>query len=368
MNQSLQMFTTTVKGVAHSLFTWDWTKRFLHWLIISAGTVAECVFLIASLWISVNASVHTFVLLFIDETTTQHLTELATAAYVALPELILALACVVTISHVRLWLYDRKNYAAFIWSVLYGLPTLVFLVLSLVTLGSSVLSVNFRLPVPLVVVRALAGYMFAFTSLLYTQLGLPQERDRLQKKDALLAALRNEKDAFIESLRHEKDALIEHIHQEKDALLAEAHRENNRLNEIIQGQRAELQEDKELLAESHNTQMELLKAMNKSSEAALAGYSEECINWLASGVKTVSIEAINHYTGHSKRKIANAITMGNLQTASRNKELVLVSSLVDWLKKTPALLTKDDQDTGPMARIPGDLVTLASAHNGHLTN
>jgi hypothetical protein len=291
--------------------------------------MSELAFLVASLWMSVNASVHKFVLLFVNEQMTEHISELATTAYVALPELILALAVVTTLGHIRLWLYDRKNYTALIWAVLYGLPTLVFLVLSLVTVGCSVASITFQMPGPLVVIRALAGYMFAFTSLLYTQLGKPQERDRLTKKDVALAELA----------------------QEKDAKIAELNAETTRLNKIISEQKAVIEEQKTALAESKNIQSELIKAAYKSTESALEAYGEECMNWLKSGVKTVSVEEITRYTGHSKRKIEGAINKGLLQLAPRNKELILTSSLVEWLKITPPTASRKDPDTAPLLHV-----------------
>src|SRR6266699_3550093 len=165
---------TIARNTGNSILTWGWTKRLLHWIIISAGTMSECVFLVASLWVSINANVHAFVLLFLSEDVTKHVTELATTAYVALPECIVGLAVVVTLSHTRMVMYTPKDYRAMIWSVLYGLPTLVFLALSLITLGNAVASVTFEMPTGLVVIRALAGYLFAFTSLLYTQIGIPQ--------------------------------------------------------------------------------------------------------------------------------------------------------------------------------------------------
>lgn len=353
------------KGIAHNLFTWQWTKFFLHWLIISAGTVAECVFLIASLWISVNASVHTFVLLFIDETTTEHITELATAAYVALPELILALACVVTIGHVRMWLYDRNNYAALAWVVLFGFPTLVFLVLSLVTLGSSVLSVNFRLPETLVVVRALAGYVFAFAGLLYTQLGLPQEKDRLQKKDTFIEKLRQDNIISLETLRQEKDSFTEQLRQDKDVIISSLRQELERANH----QTIELNER---LQERQRHEALLVKALNKSSEDALQAYSQECKNWLASGIKTANLEELSMKTGISKRRIVAAIKAGKIQTSSRNHELVLVSSLASWLETQSPIAGKDEQDTGSLMQITGDMIDVATSHiagtNGHYVN
>src|ERR1700694_4747612 len=105
------------------ILTWNWTKRLLYWIVLSAGTMDECVFLVASLWVTINAAVHRFVLLFLPESTTVHLSELATVAYVGLPECILALAIVTTISHIRTFAYNRSDKRALVWSILYGVPT-----------------------------------------------------------------------------------------------------------------------------------------------------------------------------------------------------------------------------------------------------
>jgi hypothetical protein len=334
------MAKAAASNTAHSIITWGWTKKLLHWLIISAGTVSECAFLIASLWMSINASVHPLVMLAMTEETAVHISEFATAAYVALPELILGLACVVTIGHIRVWMYNKKDYRAAIWALMYGVPTLVFLTLSLITLGCSVTSTSFIMPEPLIVTRALAGYIFAFTSLLYTQLGTPQERDRLADKDITIA-----------TLTQEKTILQNESKSEQDKIMSDWHQDAARLNAIVSQLKEEIENQKELLTESKQTQTALLKAVNKSSEDALAAYSEECQNWLKSGVKSVSIEDINHYTYLPKLKIRTAIKNGPLQVSPRNKELILVSSLVEWLKHTPAPPAKVDPDTAPMLQI-----------------
>lgn len=305
--------------VWQQLITWQWTKRLLHWLIISAGTASELAFLLASIWISLNASVHALVLMFINEALAAHMTELATAAYIALPEMILGLAFVTTISHIRMAYHHDKT--AWIWAIMYGLPTVIFLLLSLITLGNSVANIDYQLPAWLIVLRAIAGYWYAFTSLLYSQLGIPQEADRLQEKEAILAQVREEKAALEITIR--------------------------RLNE-------QLEEQKRLLAESKKAELALIKVMNKSSEPALQAYSEECITWLKSGIKTASVEEINRYTGISKRRIRNAITSGNLQTAPRNKELILVSSLEHWLQKndlSDGSRRNEEPETAPMLHI-----------------
>jgi len=313
------------QSTAHSVLTWEWTKQLLHWLIISAGTMSECVFLVASLWMSVNSSVHTFVLSIISAQMDARISDLATTAYVALPELILGLAFVTTISHVRTWLYNKHDKTALIWSILYGLPTIVFLVLSLVTLGSSVASSDFQLPQYLVVIRALAGYMFAFTSLLHAQLGIPQEADRLQRKDESIAALQAEMERALEALRTEKDAMI-----------AGLQKEMQRLSATVASQSDEI-------GKAKKTQEQLLNAVNKSEDMALQAYSEDCIAWLKSGNKTVSIEEITRYSGLSKRKVEGAISKGLLQTAPRNRDLILVSSLTIWLKSVQPTPAKTDE-------------------------
>lgn len=337
----LKALGATMISKLGSFFTWNWTKQLLHWIIISAGTMSECVFLIASLWMSINANVHQFVLIFITEETTTHLTELATTAYVALPECIVALAVVTTLSHVRMVLYS-KDYRAVIWSILYGLPTVVFVVLSLVTLGSAVASATFIMPTPLVIVRALAGYMFAFTSLLYTQLGTPQEADRLAKKDTMLVDLRREMDEKLANLEQEKDLMLADLRKKTDEKIGKLEQENTRLTALIEEQNQNLQKQK-------RQQEELINAVNKSTEDALQAYSDECKTWLKSGVKSVSVEDIVRYTGHGKRKIENAITKGSLLKAPRNDKLILVSSLTEWLKNTP--LSTTEKLTVPMLKL-----------------
>lgn len=311
----------TGKGFWYNVRTWAWTRSLLHWIILSAGTMSEFAFLLASLWVSVNANVHAFItqVLGVPEGMTQNITSLATTAYIALPECIVGLAMVITISHVRMVLYNRrhrvKDWWPGVWVVLYGGPTLVFLGLSLYTLGSAVANVTFEMPKELVVARALAGYIFAFTSLLYTQIGTPQEQDRLAEKDVSIARWQSE---------------------------------TARLNAVLASETARLEsliaEQNEIILASKKRNEALANEVNKSAQSALDAYSVDCKNWLMSGVKTAFVETVSEFTGHSKRKINNAIAAGNLQVSPRNKELILVSSLIEWLKNNPP-------ETAPKLRI-----------------
>jgi hypothetical protein len=229
------------------------------------------------------------------------------------------------------------------WSILYGLPTLVFLILSVYTIACSVVSVGFQLAPGWIIVRALAAYMFGFVALLYWQLGQPQETDRLQLKDDTIANLQKENGVKLADLGKEKDDMIADLRHKADIIIADLRKEKQSLEATIVIQKAEIEKQNELLAESKTAQSELIKAIHKSDEAALQAYSEECNRWLKSGVKTASLDEVNRFSGHSKRKIENALSKGILQSAPRNKDLILMSSLVNWLKTVQPSTGKTDE-------------------------
>jgi hypothetical protein len=303
----------TIQGTKNfigSFLSWQWTKKLLHWIILSAGTMSDCAFLLASIWMSVNANVHDMILQAMSEGMTKNITYLATTAYVVLPDCILFLAILVVIGHARTFLYSRE-WIAGLWTIIFGLPTLLFLILALITLGCSVASVTFVMPQGLVVTRALACFWYATFSLLYTKLGEPQEVNRLRQKDTIILELQSEN--------------------------AELH--------------AALTDQKRLLETSKTRNALLEKAVIQSDEDALAGYSQECITWLKSGAKSVMVEEIIRYTGHSKRKIMAAIDKRSLQTTTRGEGRILISSLVSWLKNTPAPSGKPNEEDGAMLHI-----------------
>lgn len=313
--------------VLKSIVTWSWTKRLLYWIVMSAGTASELVFLLAAIWVSVNANVHGFVLTFLSEKQTIYLTYLATTSFVALPECIVGLAIVTTIGHIKMWKTGGKS--SIVWSILFGTPAFIFLALTLITIGCSVANVTFTMPTFFVVVRALAAFIFAFTAFIYHFLGQPQEHERLQEKESMIA-----------NMKQENAVMIANLHKEISEIRAEWQREKTRMISDWQHEtaylKAEIEKQNEVLAESKKQNTMLLSAVNKSSETALQGYTEECLNWIKSGAKSVLLEDIIRYSGHSKRKIQGALNTGMLQKSPRNDNLILMSSVVKWLKQTPA--------------------------------
>jgi hypothetical protein len=327
-------FQTKVQSFQQSLITWSWTKRLLYWIIMSAGTASELVFLVATVWVIVNANVHPFILKVLSQAQTDNLTYLATTAFVALPVCIVGLGVVTTIGHVKMW--KKAGWTSVVWSILYGLPTLTFFSLDVVTLGFSVANSSFTMPLALVVTRALAAFIFGFTAFIYHFLGKPQEQERLQEKETIIADLQKESTFNIARLQQEIREIKAEWQKETSRLNADWQHEKAQLN-------AEIENQNELLLESKKQQTMLLNAVNKSSDTALRGYSDEFITTLKSGIKTISVDDINRHTGHSKRKIQRAITDGLLQTAPRNNELIRVASLLEWLKQTPAKIDTEPE-------------------------
>jgi hypothetical protein len=330
MSQATEETQTSLtwRSFARGLLMFSWTKIVLNWLIMVAGTMSELAFMIAALYLCINANVHKIVLLFIDEGVSQNLVNFATSAYVALPELILSLAVVTTLGHIKTYMYTKEK-KALTWSLLFAAPTFIFFVLSLVTLSNAVTNTTFELPGWMVVFRADAGYMYAFASLLYLRIGKEQETDRLRKKDVSYQQLLSKSRSLTSRLRTEKESITAELLAENETLTAE-------LNQL-----------KAVLAQHKKQNDDLKNAINKSADSSLQAYSQECNEWLKLGIKTASYEEVERYTGHSKRKLTYAAINGKIQTAPRNKELILISSLIPWLKDNQPKVT----DTEPKIQI-----------------
>jgi hypothetical protein len=327
------------------VITWQWTTGLLSWLIMSAGTVSGCVFLIAGLWIMVNASVHPFILLLMPEATTKVLTWLADTAYVGLPEFILPLALVTVYAHYCTWRYTRQR-ASMIWFILFAIPTAFFLLISVLTLGFSLANVTFTLPVYIVIPRGIAAFFYALFSLLYPLIGQPQEADRLREKDTKLAELQQKSAADLAELRKEKDTKLAELQTDKEKMAAQYQEEIARIRE-------ELQSVYRQLSEAIGEKNAAYTALNQSADSALQAYGEHIIAWLNSLDKTVSVEDICTHLGWHRRRIMAAIERKELQTRGPNKNLIWVPSLRDYLRKHAPKEPLKERDTGPMFRVIG---------------
>jgi len=307
------------------ILSWRWVKQFLYWLIISAGTIAECCFLIASLWMSINSSVHPMVLTMMSEQKSVQLSYIATTIFTALPELIVAMALVTTINHCKNIRRERKYWYTWVWPILFGIPSLVFLYISIMTVSCSVLKVNYVMPDWGIVSRALAGYTFAIVYLLYEKLGEPCYAS---ERKAMEQTIADQKMEMEQAKSHFEDAL-------KTA--------NSNFTIAMQSKQSEFEyqikaiEHLQNLLETKSMQVEKLSERASSLEREeLAFYPKVQSLWIEKAKRTVSIDEIVDVTGLSKQRIRAAITGGKIARDNRNKELFRVSSVVEWLKTIPA--------------------------------
>src|SRR5205807_905609 len=322
-------FTKHLPAGIRYLLSWLWVKQFLYWLFVSAGTVSECAFLVASIWMSVNSSVHPMILHMMTEDQSVNLSYVASTIFTAIPEMILGLALLKTIEHCKNIRYKKEHWYTCVWPVLFGLPTLVFLFISVLTVACSVLKVNYVMPDWGIVARALSGYLFVIVSFLYERIGEPCYASERKGLEANIADLNQQ----IENLKASFAQQLLQITQQTKVTLDEKQTEIERFQNLLKSQ---------------NDQV--LKLAEKASSLELRGlenYPKVISEWIDRGVKTVSIEEAIAITGHSKRRISNA---KSLQRHSRNKDLIMVSSLVEWLKTAP---------------LPETPISASISHNGH---
>jgi len=305
-----QFFQKYLPSGIRYILSWRWVKQFLYWLIISAGTMAECCFLIASLWMSVNSSVHPMILTMMDEKQSVQISYIATTIFTALPELIVMMALVTTINHCKDIRFQKDKWYTFVWPILFGLPTLVFLFISVLTVSCSVLKVNYVMPDWGIVSRALSGYVFAVVYLLYEKLGEP-----------CYASERKGLEAEVDQLQARIDMLVADHSAEKQMLIAEHSMKIEDLTTMLKTQSQQVN----LLAEKASS-LEL---------RGLENYPKVVNDWIEKGAKTVSLGEIEVTTGHSKRQINAAVKSGKLAKDNRNKGLIRVSSVIEWLKIAP---------------------------------
>jgi hypothetical protein len=159
----------------------------------------------------------------------------------------------------------------------------------------------------------------------------------LAEQKALFSTAKKQIDQLNEVIRslQLKEANLQH---ERDHYCQQVERKTSLLDEKT----GEIERQKSLLEEYKHQNAQLQKEAKKADDNALEAYSEECRNWLKSGIKTATVEDIARYTGHTKRKILSA----KLPVSTRNKELIVVASLISWLQNNPpSLRVTDDRET-----------------------
>lgn len=337
-----QWYQEWIHAPLKNFLSWGWVKQFLYWLIVSAGTMSECAFLLASLWMSLNSTVHGLILMFMDEKQAIHMSYFATAIFTGLPEVILGLSLLTTINHCKDIRWDKRYWHTWVWPILFGIPTLVFLVLSIITVSCSVLRVNYTMPDWGIVARALAGFGFAIVFFLYEQMGKPCYAKERKALEQTIADLEVERDRNKQRFETALNTANENFQM---ALSAKQSEFEYRLNEIVEQGKSQIGHLQNLL-EAKNMQVQKLSERASSLVSqGLENYPKFVEELVTKGVKTVHIDTLSELTGISKRRIASA---KSLQRHSRNKDLIMVNSAIEWLQKQPlpevTIVSKESED------------------------
>lgn len=333
------------------IFDGHFIVSFVRWMTRTGGNIGESAFLLATLWVIINAVAHVLLTWFMPTHMIELINYLAVIAFSALPELIIIPVIGVCFSH---WALARQgNKSAWLWAILYTIPAIVFLVMTIITVSTFVSTggTNF---VPAdgaqLVVRCLAGWLYAAVNMLFAQLGKPHYASimsRLETDHANhLAQIEADHVDNVSRLKADHSDKVSRLETDNLRQVSELEDKITGLNREMDAVIASFTAEKSQIVESYSVKIEHLslqlemqnQTVYKLSERAsslefqgLENYPIVVSEWLKNGLSTVSLEVINRDTGHSKRKILAT----KLRTSARNKELYLVSSVVDWLRRTP---------------------------------
>jgi hypothetical protein len=171
MNKLIERMRTVVTYLTSGQFVVDLVRG----LVKTAGNIAESAFLLATVYVTINNVAHLLVTWIFPPLWIAVANQISVIAFSVLPELIVASAILVCYDHWSIY-YQTKRQDAFVWSCAYTLPTVVFAVMTVVTLSSFVdvqatANISPTATGIMLVVRCLAGWMYGLTQMIYAQRG-----------------------------------------------------------------------------------------------------------------------------------------------------------------------------------------------------
>jgi hypothetical protein len=334
-----------------------WFVSIMRQVIVTGGNIAESAFLIATLWVIVNAVAHTLLTWFMPTHTIELFNYLAVIAFSALPELIIIPVAIVCFSHWTVAI-KQKDFASGVWAVLYSVPAVFFLVMTILAITTFVSTGgNHFVPASGIelVIRCLSGWMYAVVNMLFQKLGEPHYASRFDTLETDLAQSKRE----IERLTSHFETAIQTANSNfQTAMQSKQHECDSQINEIMSQAKSQIE----------SLQNEMCMQVEKLSERAsslerdeLALYPKVQCLWIEKAKRTVSIDEIADVTGLSKQRIRAAVTSGKIVRDNRNKDVFRVASVIEWLKNVPVEKTNHSwplsllkpQDTDPLPATNG---------------
>lgn len=145
-----------------------------HKIIIVSGRVAESVLLGAALWITAINIANSYITQLVGGGNVSTWNAWALLAFSLLPEVIVFAAIVTTFEHWLRFARDRRwANPAWVWGLLYLIPTATFIGMTLYTIGSFVSrsGVADQITGGAIVVRCFAGWFYCLVEIVYLSLG-----------------------------------------------------------------------------------------------------------------------------------------------------------------------------------------------------
>lgn len=321
-----------------SFLTWQWVEKLFHWILTSGGTLAGIVFLASGLWMSVLKAVPDFIRVYVRPDIANLLTYLSKTAFTGLPEIILFVATIKTIDQIKtVRVLDKGSLAwnmAITWSILFGIPSIIFISFSLVNIGLSLASSNYVMPDSVVVGRGLTCFIYALLTFIYDSRGHETFSFEIRERDSQLEKIKSllaEKEIQFQSDLLDKEREMHLALAEKDQELFIVKEESFA---ELQAKQTELNGFLIALSQEKNEKLRLAEKASSLASDKLSYYPKLTAFLEKTKDKTITVDSIVELTGIAKRRINKAIADKSLALQSRNKE-VLVSSLLRWLQDIP---------------------------------
>jgi uncharacterized protein YoxC len=147
---------------------------FGHWIIRTAGRVAETALLLTTLWVTA-ANVAPDLVGKLGATTVSNFNALSLIAFSLLPEIIVFSAIILTYEHWMRFFHDRRaSNPAWVWASLYTIPTGSFVIMTIFTISSFVSNdggAAAHATGAALVVRCLSGWFYSLVELIYAAIG-----------------------------------------------------------------------------------------------------------------------------------------------------------------------------------------------------
>jgi hypothetical protein len=196
----------------HYIFTGKWIVDLVRWMIDTGGNIAESAFLLATIYVTLNTVAHLLVSWVLPDNIILTLNQVSVIAFSVLPELIIFAALKTTYDHWKM-VQATKRFDAWAWAIAYSIPTLIFLVMTILTITSfvSLEAINATAPQAtgwMLVIRCLAGWGYGMVQILFAKIGKQAYANLLASYKIQVGTLKNalqERDATIQ----ERETTIE---------------------------------------------------------------------------------------------------------------------------------------------------------------